>query len=177
MAAAVCKEAGVPRDIWVIDAFEDLPPETYGAAAKYLFTSEARVRDNFENFHVNDPDRVHFLKGMFHNTAPVLGGSVTSIAVLRVDGNFYDSYQDVMYNLYEKVPVGGIVIFDDVFSHPYVLQFWRDFQHDQGLTEELIRIDRHSGWFRKKRVVTLDLTKRRVPCTYPVTTTPAPVSE
>jgi hypothetical protein len=27
----------------------------------------------------------------------------------------------------------------------------------------LIHIDTNSGWFRKKRLVTLDLTKRRVP--------------
>jgi Macrocin-O-methyltransferase (TylF) len=167
MAAAVSKEAGVPRDIWVVDAFEDLPPETYGAASKYLFTSEAGVRENFNSFYVNDPERVHFLKGMFHITAPVLGGAVSSIAVLRVDGNFYDCYQDVMYNLYEKVPVGGIVIMDDVFSHPGPLQFWLDFRNDQGLTEKMIRIDRHSGWFRKERVVPLDITKIRPPGSHP----------
>ena len=42
------------------------------------------------------------------------------IAVLRIDGNFYDSYQDAMYYLYEYVPVGGFVIFDDYFTHPPV---------------------------------------------------------
>ena len=161
MAAAVSKEAGVLRDIWVVDAFEDLPPETYGAAANYLHNTEAGVRANFDAFNVNDPQRVHFLRGMFHITAPILSAVVGPIAVLRVDGNFYDSYQDVMYNLYEKVPVGGIVIFDDVFSHPSVLQFWLDFKQDQGLTEKFNRVDRHAGWFRKERAVLLDRTKVR----------------
>jgi O-methyltransferase len=76
-----------------------------------------------------------------------------------VDGNFYGSYQDAMYNLYDKVPVGGIVIFDDVFSHRNVRKFWADFRKDQGITETLVRIDKHSGWFRKQREVTLDWSK------------------
>ena len=42
---------------------------------------------------------------------------------------------------YEKVPVGGIVIFDDVFSHPPVMSAWVDFKSDQGLPETLNRID------------------------------------
>lgn len=49
--------------------------------------------------------------------------SIQSIAVLRVDGNFYDSYQDAMYYMYDVVRIGGIMIFDDVMSHPPVNRF------------------------------------------------------
>ena len=76
-----------------------------------------------------------------------------------MDGNFYDSYQDAMYYLFPFVPVGGIVIFDDVFSHHAVMEFWNDFKKDQGVDSELVQIDRHSGWFRKEREVKLDRTK------------------
>jgi hypothetical protein len=78
------------------------------------------------------------------------------VAILRVDGNFYDSYQDAMYFLYEKVPVGGIIIFDDVFSNGSVMRCWWDFKNEQGLLENLNRIDRHSTWFRKEKGVKLN---------------------
>ena len=63
------------------------------------------------------------------------------LAVLRVDGNFHDSYQDALYYLYGFVPVGGFVIFDDVFSHKGAMQAWNEFNKDHGLPEELTRID------------------------------------
>ena len=40
-----------------------------------------------------------------------------------------------------KKSVGGIVIFDDVFSHAAVMRAWLDFKSDQGLPETLNRID------------------------------------
>ncbi|CAB9517962.1 O-methyltransferase [Seminavis robusta] len=164
MAAAVSNDAQYPRNLWVVDAFETLPPGTYAGASDYLATTEQMVRDNFDFFHVLS-DRVYFVKGMFQNTAPALkfNDDLGSIAVLRVDGNFYDSYQSSMYSLYAKVPVGGIVIFDDVFSHPDVLKFWLHFKQDQGITEKINRIDRHSAWFRKTRDVEIDMTRMRGP--------------
>jgi len=78
-----------------------------------------------------------------------------------VDGNFYDSYQDAMYYLYDRVPVGGYVIFDDIFSHPHVMRFWKDFQSDQGVAETLHRIDLHSGYFHKTRAVAVDKSRMR----------------
>jgi len=41
-------------------------------------------------------------------------------------------YQEAMYYFYERVPVGGYVIFDDVRSHPEVMAFWKDFKRNQG---------------------------------------------
>ena len=66
-----------------------------------------------------------------------------------------------MYNLYELVPVGGIVIFDDVYTHKEVRKFWNDFRFDFNLTERLTRIDHDSAWFRKTRAVAIDFAKKR----------------
>ena len=38
-----------------------------------------------------------------------------------------------------------------------------DFKSDQGLVEELNRIDRHSSWFRKLHEVKVDKTKKKPP--------------
>lgn len=83
--------------------------------------------------------------------------------MLRIDGNFYDSYQDAMYYLYEYVPVGGFVIFDDYFTHPPAQRFWADWKRDQGAPEELTRIDHHSGYFRKTMEVQVDMARMHPP--------------
>jgi hypothetical protein len=162
MAAGVCKDAGVARDLYVIDAFEAIPG--YGGSTSFLENSMADVQSYFDFFGLND-DKVHFVKGLFKDSLPAFGKENNNrpIAVLRVDGNFYDSYSDALYNLYESVPIGGIVIFDDVMSHPPVQRFWSDFQADQEISESLNRIDEHSAWFRKTKAVKLDHSKRHAP--------------
>lgn len=64
-----------------------------------------------------------------------------------------------MYSLYERVPVGGIVIFDDVMNHVGVMRFWKDFWDDHGLVEKLVPIDRGGAWFRKEKDVRVDVRK------------------
>jgi hypothetical protein len=99
------------RNVLVFDAFESI--STYGVVmSQYLQTSVAAVEHNFAKYGLLD-DHVKFFKGLFKDTVPTFrqqhNGS--KIAILRIDGNFYDSYQDALYHLYELVPVGGYVIF------------------------------------------------------------------
>ena len=148
------------RRVEVFDAFESLPG--YGKSADFLMNSQDSVKENFRL--AGAPlDRTHFHKGLFKDSVPAFSREHSgSIAILRVDGNFYDSYQDAMYYLYERVPVGGYVIFDDIMSHPAVMRFWNDFRADQGVVETLVRIDAHSAYFRKTRAVTVDMTRMHV---------------
>jgi Macrocin-O-methyltransferase (TylF) len=66
-----------------------------------------------------------------------------------------------MYWLYEKVPIGGIVIFDDIFSHPAVMEFGNDFKAEKQLPENLVRSDMHSSCFRKEREVVINWNFRK----------------
>ena len=47
--------------------------------------------------------------------------------------------QDILYNLYEFVPVGGYVIFDDIGNGKDhgVRRLWNDFKSEQKLPETL----------------------------------------
>jgi hypothetical protein len=65
--------------------------------------------------------------------------------------------------MYSNVPVGGIIIFDDVFHYHYkeVMQCWIDFKNNQGIPEDLVQIDDFSGWFRKREKVKIDQSKKR----------------
>ena len=150
------------RSVHVFDAFDALP--SYGDVANFIAVPEEAVRFGFQLYNVFD-SKIIFYKGLFKDTLPGFYTNHThdkmQLAVLRVDGNFYDSYQDTLYYLYGFVSVGGFVIFDDVYSHPPAMQAWKEFKEDHALPEDLIRIDMHSGYFQKTRSVSIDFTKMR----------------
>lgn len=152
-AAGINRESYIKRKIYVYDAFENI--KSYGPHSPFLNVDEAMVSDSFRALGLLD-SYVHFKVGLFKDTLPNWTSS-EKIAVLRVDGNFYDSYQDAMYFLYESVPVNGIVIFDDVLSHKNVMDFWKEFSSEQNIGNvNLVSIDKHSAWFRKPKKVFLD---------------------
>ena len=166
-SAASAAAQAAPRDVVVFDAFEDVPG--YGAATSYLSVSEQLVRSAFDKYTVGT-DGVVFVRGLFKDSLPDFreariraGGK--PIAVLRIDGNFYDSHQDALYYLYDFVPVGGIVIFDD-YSHEQAREAWDDFQRDQNFGESVTRIsapDENGGWFVKQVAVVVDFSKMKAP--------------
>mmetsp|Transcript_15065 Transcript_15065/g.36837 ORF Transcript_15065/g.36837 Transcript_15065/m.36837 type:complete len:341 (-) Transcript_15065:104-1126(-) len=163
MAVAALKELGATRDIYLFDAFGPVTKTSYGPNHDFLMVNVEEVKENFKYFEVYDPDRIHFVKGKFSSTVQSWSDRSDPIAVLRLDGNFYDSHQDVLYALYENVAVGGILIFDDVMGDKEVLRSWQEFKKDHGLREELVQIDKLSAWFRKKDYVQIDQSKKRPP--------------
>jgi len=153
LAAGINQESHIKRKLFLFDAFENV--KNYGNHGEFLNVDENMVRTGFRTFGLLD-EYVHFEVGLFVDTVPKWKQN-EEIAVLRVDGNFYDSYQDAMYFLYESVPVDGIVIFDDVLSHLEVKKFWKEFSSEQDIgAAELVNIDKHGAWFRKPKAVSLD---------------------
>jgi len=80
------------------------------ASISYLSVSLDDVRMNVEAFGVLDKT-VHFCKGFFVDSLPKCRPK--KIAVLRMDGDMYESTMDQLFNLYPRVAVGGWVIVDD----------------------------------------------------------------
>lgn len=152
-AKAVLRVLGedTTRKLHVFDVFSRIKGYATGAD-DFLSVSERRVRQSFEMFGVMD-ENVIFHRGLFQASCPKFHTAHpdTKIAVLRVDGNFYSSYQDVLYSLYDHVPIGGFVIFDDVNpgSDHGVMRAWKDFKAEQGLPEELIPVSKDTAFFRK----------------------------
>lgn len=58
-------------------------------------------------------DMIRLHAGWFQDTVPVAAQGIESIAILRLDGDLYDSYMIGLDHLWDKVVVGGFVIFDD----------------------------------------------------------------
>jgi O-methyltransferase len=57
-------------------------------------------------------DHVRVHQGWFQNTVP-LATDIEKIAILRIDGDLYESYMVALDHLYDRVQPGGFVIFDD----------------------------------------------------------------
>jgi len=164
MAAAVMKDqqpSSLKRDLFLFDAFASFGQ--YAGAEDFLAVSLENVQNNMKLFGFGGDQNIHYVKGLFSDTSKQWINRDDPIAVLRVDGNFYESYQDVLYAMYENVPLGGIVIMDDVNhpTHEDVMQCWLDFKIDQGLPENLVQIDACSAWFRKQKTVKIDQSKKR----------------
>ena len=155
-AAAVLSALGQDgRNVHIFDAFESLLG-IYGASSEYIAVTEEEVKHNFQKYGYL-ASNVVFHKGLFDDTVPVFANETSrQLAVLRIDGNVYESYRVPLYYLYNLVPVGGFVIFDDVLSHAGAMKAWTDFKSEQGLEEELTKIDDHSAWFQKLNKVEVD---------------------
>jgi hypothetical protein len=64
--------------------------------------------------HIKYPrEHVHFHKGWFQDTLPKDADKIDKIAILRLDGDWYDSIKICLDYLYDKVAENGIVIIDD----------------------------------------------------------------
>lgn len=58
-------------------------------------------------------DQVRLHVGWFQDTIPAVKDAIGPIAILRMDGDFYDSYMIGFNHLWDNVVPGGFVIFDD----------------------------------------------------------------
>ena len=59
------------------------------------------------------PGKFHVVKGWFQHTLPQWRERIGPIAVLRLDGDFYESTKTCLEQLFDQVVPGGVVINDD----------------------------------------------------------------
>jgi O-methyltransferase len=143
------------RKVWVADSFEGLPPPDVEAFPQdagdvhhtldFLKVSLERVKENFANYSLLD-DQVIFLKGWFKDTLP--SARIENLAVLRLDGDMYESTISVLNNLYGKVSPGGFIIIDD-FCIPNCAEAVHDYRKKHAVKEPIIDIDGTGVYWRK----------------------------
>ena len=144
------------RVVWVADSFEGLPPpdgtnfsqDVTNDLSGYaeLAVSIDEVKANFERYGMLD-DRVRFLKGWFKDTLAV--APIDSLAVLRLDGDYYESTIQGLEALYDKVSPNGFVIIDDYFTFEQCQQAVDDFRVANSITDEIVQVDWGSVYWRK----------------------------
>lgn len=108
-------DAKSDKRLWVCDTFEgipeatgDDPPEALAYTGQFKGSVE-EVEHLFIRLGIADNARL--VKGLFQDTLPTL--SVDQIAVLHLDGDWYESTKCGLECLYDKVVPGGIIQIDD----------------------------------------------------------------
>lgn len=151
------------RKVWVADSFEGMPapdPEKYpieakahnGTVMKRNFKNFAagleEVRSNFAAFGLLD-GQVTFLKGWFKDTLPTV--PISRLAIMRLDGDYYESTMDALTNLYDKLSPGGYAIIDDYGedSWTYCRRAVDEFRRERGITEPMIPVDSKCYYWRR----------------------------
>ena len=145
------------RNVWVADSFQGVPPpdpEAYPAdagdehwtASEYLAVSVEQVRANFERYGLLD-DRVRFLEGWFKDTLP--DAPIEQLAVMRLDGDLYQSTMEALEALYPRLSPGGFVIVDDHGAVEGCRLAVRDFREANGITEPMEEIDWTGVFWRR----------------------------
>lgn len=136
------------RNVWVADSFQGLPkpdPARYPAdngdrhwTYPELSVSLATVQQNFEKYGLLD-GQVQFLPGWFRDTMP--SAPIRQLALLRIDGDMYESTITVLRALYPKVSKRGYVIVDDYGCLSPCRQAVEDYRAECGIGCPMQTID------------------------------------
>ena len=170
------------RCVWVADSFEGLPvpnEHEYPADTGCIFNSYSQlavsleqVQENFNNYGLLD-EQVKFLKGWFKDT--LLDVPVEQFALIRLDGDMYESTMDALKALYPKLSHQGYVIIDDYHVVPACKAAVHDYCLAHSIQPEIFDIDGVGVYWKKEnvsqhRIVDLDfsqettLTEVRIEC-------------
>jgi O-methyltransferase len=128
MALALLRRGDSGRALWLYDTFAGMTPPTDrdvqfdGAPAAELLARSSRdahvwaiaglddVRRNLEATGY-PPQRMHFVVGPVEATIP--GTAPDSIAILRLDTDWYESTRHELVHLYPRLSARGVLIVDD----------------------------------------------------------------
>ncbi len=153
------------RAVWVADSFEGLPkPDAArfpieanthdGAVMTKIYNHFAvgidEVKTNFQAYGMLD-ERVRFLKGWFKDTLPT--APIDRLAIMRLDGDYYESTMDALVHLYGKLSPGGYVIVDDYGedSWTYCRRAVDDFRRERAIVDPMIKVDSKCYFWQRSR--------------------------
>lgn len=150
--ARCVEQAGADRLTWFCDSYQGLPRA--GRADGWfaqLWTGQVRatpddVRAALASVGLSD-GHVRIVPGWFSDTLPTLGAE--TIALLHIDCDWYDSVLCCLNSLWDRVPSGGFVVFDDYGYWPGCARAADEFLGRLGLGDALVRVDGTGYYLRK----------------------------
>jgi O-methyltransferase len=144
------------RKVWLADSFRGLPPpdaEKYPAdkgadwhEPEYLAVSLEKVKEHFAKYGLLD-DQVRFLEGWFKDTLPK--APIDRLAILRLDGDMYESTMDAISSLYPKLSKGGFLIIDDYGAVEACRKAIADYRAQHDINDAILQTDSHEFYWRK----------------------------
>ncbi len=144
------------RKVYVADSFAGVPPprpDVYPADRDLrldlnteLAVSLTVVQENFRRYGLLD-DQVVFVEGLFSKTLPALDAG--PFALVRLDGDLYESTYIALQCLYPKLSPGGFLIVDDYGVVNACRQAVQDYRAEHNIDAPINRIDRTGVWWRR----------------------------
>lgn len=144
------------RIVWLADSFRGIPPpnpEKFPADAGVNFheypvfaVSLDEVKANFRAYGLLD-DRVRFVEGWFADTLASV--PARTFAIIRLDGDLYESTMVALDALYPKLAPGGYVVVDDYGSLAMCRAAVHDYRARCGIDVPIEKIDWTGVYWRK----------------------------
>jgi Macrocin-O-methyltransferase (TylF) len=145
----------VDRRVIAADTFAGFPAPSARIAADATFDFHTRtefavgldeVKAAFARYGLLD-DQVIFLEGLFKDTLPT--APVAALAILRLDGDMYESTMDGLVNLYHKISSGGTLIADDYYLFEAQRKAVDEFRATHGIADPIVQIDQFGAYWIK----------------------------
>jgi len=159
LAALIRRHSRQPRRLFAFDTFAGMPVagalDTHaGVAADQTgwgtgtcAAPEASVREACRQLGVED--LLVPVRGLFGDTLPLQRERIGPIALLHMDGDWYDSTRDILENLFDQVVPGGGIQVDDYGHWDGCKKAIHEFAQKHQLHFQFNRIDETGVWFRK----------------------------
>lgn len=164
------------RPLHLFDAFQDICPpdpgvdgekalketEKFGSFEQGVLQPLSGIYDRFGGHGTIDAcrevigktgypaSRIHFHKGWFQDTVAEAAKDIPEIAILRLDGDWYESTMVCLTAFYDQVVRGGFVILDDYGAYEGCRKAVHDFFAMRSETPFLIRADTSCHFLIKK---------------------------
>lgn len=154
--AAITNRFASGRTTWYFDSFEGMPEPTEKDARGSGKTGKVEdIMGDKLKASISDVEEIAFnilklrrekniiVKGWFKNTLPVKKAQIGQIAILRLDGDWYESTMTALTELYDQVVPGGYIIIDDYGSWEGCKRAVHEFRDSRGITMNLKFIGTH----------------------------------
>lgn len=151
LAWAIKNYSKEPRFIYCFDTFEGMPApgvnDTHsGTPAQETIWGQGTCAAPLESLltlahELDVADVIRPAKGMFQEMLPVMKSEIGSIALLHLDGDWYDSTRAILENLYQQASQGAYMQVDDYGHWDGCRKAINDFQKQIGVDFQMHAID------------------------------------
>jgi len=157
VAAVIKRYTKQPRWVYAFDCFDGMPapteqdkcrglsPDSIGWGTGTCSATKASVKEICNQLGVGN--LVQLVKGYFQDTLPKMRDAVGMIALLHMDGDWYESTKTVISHLYQRISQHGFVQVDDYGFWDGCRQAIHEFEAENDLRFHLHPIDGTGVWF------------------------------
>lgn len=159
LAWAVRKYSSKPRLVYCFDTFEGMPApgqedKHAGTAAQATGWGEGTCAAPLDSLmslaaKLGVTEYIRPVKGFFQNTLPATKDRIGPIALMHLDGDWYDSTRAILENLYPQAVAGAYLQVDDYGYWDGCRKAIEEFEAGLGAHFDRQVIDSTGIWFRK----------------------------